>query len=114
MPCYQDRTTSVRLEAANSDLLRKALESLGCTSVSASERGHITFYDSVGNYGSVQNGTMRISSSSNLALDPNALKRAYSGEVVKATARKHGWQLKTQYSAVQEQQQFILTKRRFS
>lgn len=97
MPCNTIQKSSVTLElkADNQAYLVAALQSLGF-SVQVLENKTVTFYDRNRNVtGTFQNGKLKVSGYSGAAeqYDINPIKRAYSGEVVKAATKRFGWKL---------------------
>ena len=94
MPCYQRRTVTVELEAANKDLLFNALDGLGFQ-VKMTEIG-ITAHRGLSTSIFWDSGTkkLKLISSSNRAELPNEVKRAYAVESVKYASKKFGWVVK--------------------
>lgn len=107
MPCYETRETTVQLHAPDLDALAKGLEAEGHKVTSRTTKG-LRGYDQRGYPFSFEQGTgFTADTRSPLARDVDATKRAYAREVVKAQAKKAGWQARFQGDA------FTLTKRRF-
>jgi len=88
MPCYTVQTTSVDLGNVDHKLLMLAMAEL---KLNPRQQGDTIYF---------QNGVYSISTKQLDLRGANAeeraaeMKRAYSGEVVKATARKYNWQVK--------------------
>jgi len=99
MPCDTIQTVTVEAELKNINwkLLKKALEAMGFT-VNAKE-GFLTFYGvhkETGTYhvGTYQNGKFSEKvSGNNDPLEINAVKRAYSHQIIKSAASTFGWKL---------------------
>ena len=87
MPCYTITEVKLELKNANLDLLTKAINKVGQNAyVQLRENGLVWnggSYDKTTGILSVRNGT-----------DGKLVKRAYSGEIVKAQASRFGWQYK--------------------
>ena len=87
MPCDTIQTNTVDLPKMHPALLAKAITALGARQLSPA-------------YFQLRGQTYRVRSGELESTDPNVgqvadeLKRAYSGEVVKYTARRNGWTLK--------------------
>jgi len=97
MPCNTITKSSVTLElkADNQEYLVAALKELGFA-VQVLENKSISFYDRFRNVSGVfENGKLKISGYRGAAeqYDINPIKRAYSGEVVKAASKRFGWKL---------------------
>jgi hypothetical protein len=106
MPCFETRETTVALEAADLDALAAALEGQG-HHVHSRQGRTLTGVDVTGRPWRYADGTLVADQGSALARDVNATKRAYSREVVRASAKRAGWQARFQGDT------FTLTKRRF-
>ena len=90
MPCYQIRKTTVKLEAANLDLLEKGLGTLG--NVIRSVTGHLKLTTDYGVTVNINKGVLEIDSYGVVADETiKKIKQAYAKEVVKAAAKKYGW-----------------------
>lgn len=93
MPCDTIQTVGVDLGKVDPGLLTLALTELGLNPQKNGNR--ITFYG-----GSYDTTTKTATLSSSRMAGTNAeeltakIKRAYSAEVVKATAKRYGWQIK--------------------
>lgn len=86
MPCNTITQVRLELQNANIDLLKKALEGLGKLPVKDGEK---RLYWQGGNYNK-DTGKLTV-------LDQKfgeTVKRAYSAEIVKAQAKRFGWQVK--------------------
>ena len=82
MPCYSVNTMSVKLEAADKELLRKAAEGLHLRVfeyVDATTYGSITVKDGVATFPETYRETF------------NKLKVEYSKKVVMQVAKRKGW-----------------------
>lgn len=107
MPCYQTRTNKVALEAADVALLARAMENVeGFTEVKLLTQDRIGFRFH-GQSGSWRNGQMTYYGDAQV--DQNAVRRSYSKEAIKATAKKQGWQLRFRKDG-----KIVATRRRFS
>lgn len=96
MPCDQVRQTTVDIEKMDGPLLIEALRILG---YQAGKDGNaIVFFTVLGSSKHrYENGKLTISGNIEPAQQStmiNLIKQAYSGEVVKATAARFGWELK--------------------
>ncbi len=94
MPCYTVQCCSCNLEKADIDLLEKALKKLG---YSTSKGAGKTFtFSKNGISGSYSNNKLNFRySSSQEAPDTDAIKRAYSEQVIKDKAKAYqaeGWE----------------------
>lgn len=95
MPCDTIQTSTVKMEmrADNEKFLLNALSSLGYYATKIGET--IAFRNNRGTEtGVFAKGELTITSRNPESFDLNKLKRAYSTEVVKNTAKKYGWELK--------------------
>lgn len=90
MPCDTIATSTVEFKSENSDFLKRALEALGysVSEANGAIHGRKSYFESV----IFENGSLTIRSNS--GIDANAIKRAYSREVVTFASKKFGWQLK--------------------
>lgn len=92
MPCYSVRTTQLSVEAANLDVLARALESLGLHVTSKNtETRTLTLTQ-----GRWRDGKLTLWAGAAANVDANAVRRAYSRETIISTAQKAGWQLRFQ------------------
>jgi len=93
MPCDTIQTNQVEfnLEHTDINLLKAALESLGFN-VRQPSNGRLVFYNSSSS-GSFHDGLLDTQSSFG-EFDVNAVKRAYSEQIIKATSKRFGWDLK--------------------
>jgi hypothetical protein len=90
MPCYQVRTTQLEAPAANLDVMAAALRALGLNVEAVNlqkRRIHV-------GGGVWQNGRLEIRGE--LPFDAMALRREYSKQSIKATAKAKGWQVRFQ------------------
>lgn len=78
------------MEAADYDLLAKALETEGHR-VTGRSQTHISFVTQDGYAGSFQSGRINVDQRASLAAEPNPLKRAYAREVIKKATSGAGW-----------------------
>jgi uridine kinase len=92
MPCYQQRTTTLEVAAADLDIMAKALEALSMTTHLDAATRTIRVSTREGQSGYFANGRLVISGV--VGLDENALRREYSKQSIVVTARKQGWQLR--------------------
>lgn len=94
MPCYQVNLMSVEFLAENLDLLEKAVRAEGGTfqrygdSVEIRLHGRSLTYD-------IKGQKMITEQYGNVSSEINALKRAYSREVVQKAAKKNHWSLRS-------------------
>lgn len=103
MPCYTRINSTVEFgPATDAALLAAALRGLGYTVTQMGKNLSFARYDNDVVTGTYANGRMTISGT----VDQNLLKRAYSAEVVKSSAKRFGWQVKQTGP-----QQFQVTKR---
>jgi hypothetical protein len=107
MPCNTVQTTTVGLEKADLDILVKAFGSLGFEPVR--DRGVLHLYRAGRYIGTFERGVM---TSPEVLSDWTAgqikqLKKAYAGEVIKATASRFGWTM----TVPQTVGKFTLTRR---
>lgn len=92
MPCYQQRTTTLEVAAANLDVMARALEALGLqTKVDEAQRT-IRLTSSTGVSGYWANGRLVLNGTTNL--DEDAVRREYSKQSVLTVARRQGWQVR--------------------
>ncbi len=103
MPCYQERRTTVTLEAADLHLLKEALEAEGHRYVRIEDES-ISFQTAEGSNGSYRSGRLNVPQ----GFDSDAIKRGYSRGMVNKIAKANGWQARFQSNGV-----FELKKRRF-
>lgn len=93
MPCYQVQTASVNLNKADHKLLGKALEKLGYKVM----RDGKNFTFSKGSVtGVYKNNTITVTSQSGTKVDTDAMKVAYSEQVIQHLAEKYadeGWEM---------------------
>lgn len=90
MPCFSIRRNVINLEKVDRDLLAKALEALGYT-VTKHPNGVLSFSN---RYGSGYFAAGKLTFDQDINLTENAVKQAYSTQVVQAAAKKFGWQVK--------------------
>ena len=88
MPCDTIQTNTVDLPKMNAGLLGRAITAIGGTRAGSATRFRLRgyIYDAYG-------GELE-STDPNVGKVADELKRAYSGEVVKYTAKRNGWTLK--------------------
>lgn len=108
MPCDQLRTTTLNMQAADLDLLAKALEAEGHR-VTGRGQTHISFVTQDGYSASFQGGRISVDERAALAKDPNPVKRAYSREVIKKATSGAGW--RTRFTSENE---IVAYKRRMN
>lgn len=91
MPCNTTQRSKVEFLAINTDivLLAEALRSFGYSSVIVQDQV-LTFRTEKG-IGSFSKETGKLTLP--VSCDVNGIKRAYSVEVVKSQAHKHGWKI---------------------
>lgn len=110
MPCDQIRTTIVEMQNLDGPLLLAALQALG---YAANQQGNAILFSEPGSYRihRYEGGRLTIAealSTEQQTVFANRIKQAYSGQVVRATAARFGWQLKQN---PQNQSAFIATRR---
>lgn len=89
MPCWTITTVKLELKNASLDLLKKALEAQGKQNIYVNTAMGIVTWG-YGRDGYNKNtGQISVQTKS----DGNAIRRAYSAEVVKKTASRFGWQV---------------------
>lgn len=94
MPCYQQRTTTLEVAAADLGVMAKALEALGLqTHLDAASRT-IRVSTRTGQSGYFADGRLVLTGTTTAALDENALRREYSKQTIIQTAKRQGWQLR--------------------
>jgi hypothetical protein len=101
MPCDEIRTTTVALNRADTTLLRRALEAEGWSVTETESR---ILYTRVVNGCTIRvsydGSDLSISAPGDVGLDRsaaiNAVKRAYSAQVVQAASARFGWRVKQQ------------------
>ena len=101
MPCDEIRTTTVALNRADATLLRRALEAEGWTVAQAEGRLTITrVMNGCTVRGSYDGSELTISAPGYVGLDRaktiNAIRRAYSAQVVQAASARFGWRVRQQ------------------
>jgi hypothetical protein len=110
MPCdtIQRSTVTLELKAENTEYLLAALRSLDYNVTNL--KGQLYFSNAAGLTGSFTDGKLNVTgrTAAVQAFDLNAVKRAYSLQVVKAAAKQYGWQL-----TPQAQNKFAVQKRGF-
>jgi len=97
MPCDQIITSTVKFSMKDTDfsLLRMGMLNLGYSTPESDSQGNLTFYrgyDKVRFKG--DEVSMTLDARKNQADEMNAIKRAYSTQVVMSQAKKFGWKLK--------------------
>lgn len=96
MPCDTISTMGIDLGKVDPELLFKALQALNLSPVKYEQMGRITwdngYYDLQTKQATIRTSAMQGEGS--VESVTASIKRAYSAEVVKATAKKYGWQLK--------------------
>jgi hypothetical protein len=104
MPCYTRRETTVVIEAADKDILKAGLEAAGFDRVEQSAGGLRARHKQSGEQITIRDGRLTVQTESLI----NEVKRAYSHEVVRRTAKKFGWKL----TETKEQNQYRAARRR--
>jgi hypothetical protein len=107
MPCYQQRTTTLEIDAANLDVLAKALEALGLNAKVEETTRTIRVTTATGQSGYFANGRLVINGTTRL--DENAVRREYSKQSILSVAKRQGWQIRFQPNGDIE-----ATRRRFA
>ena len=87
MPCYEVNLISVEFKAQNEGLLKAAAEGLGYTF--SKWQNFIVLTNNQGNSIDISNG--KANTRYGTQADINALKRAYSIEIIKQEAKTKGW-----------------------
>jgi hypothetical protein len=90
MPCESVRLTTVRFDGASIYILADALRSLGISVYGIDDEEMSIMFEG----GSFLKGNFQVDERSLIARDINAVKRAYSGEVIKKTAKMYGAEVK--------------------
>lgn len=88
MPCYQVRTMSVEFHAEYADLLEKAINNLGWSTI---RRGNLWTTGPVGQSMSIDLDVGQATIKEGQQGFLNELKRAYSAQAIKAVAAKNRW-----------------------
>ena len=108
MPCWQERTTTLEIQAADLNVMARALEALGMQAQVDDARRTIRLTTRTGGQaGYFANGRLVISERARL--DENEVRREYSRQSIIATAKRQGWQLRFQQDGRIE-----ATKRRYA
>lgn len=91
MPCYQVNLLSVKIEAADKELLEKAIKKLGFSYVRDKYNVFTINVSDSGVYGTIiiNNTTARIKPGLQKKL--NEIKQAYSEQVIAAAAEEFSW-----------------------
>jgi hypothetical protein len=84
MPCYTVRQVSVEMGKVDIELLKAALLSMGVGEIS--QRGNDLFWYR----GSYTNGKLTVSDTDTIT----RVKKSYTAENVKASAKRYGWKIK--------------------
>jgi len=92
MPCDQIILNEVEFQAADRDLLKKALEELGMTILRTAQDGTIVFRTRNWTNGRITNDRIVIDQREAGLVDK--IKQGYSTQVVKAAARRFNWNVK--------------------
>ena len=88
MPCYEVNTMSVKIEAADRDLLEKALDRLKLKY----QRNNDNFAIST-SYGTINISSTKATLDRRDQATLNKIKQAYATEVIEEGARKYNWTL---------------------
>ena len=91
MPCYQQRTTTMAVEAANLFVMTKALEALGLKATHEGARIRVLDPRTQAS-GYFEKGVLRLNGETRV--QANDLKREYSRQSITQTAKSKGWQLR--------------------
>ena len=100
MPCDQVRTTTLALGKVDAGMMKAALQALGFTRIELHAERLSFSHGTRSCAGRLDLRTGRLTMTGNQPLAENEVRRAYSTEVVRATARRFGWTL-TQTAAGQ-------------
>ena len=118
MPCWSRTQSTIKLGTSTDvSLLKLALESLGMNVQQKAINPNALVFsekdaDSAGGIvGTFVNGELQVRSTSWRQFDENALKRAYSMQVVQAAGKRYGWVVRTQQSQGVEQK--LTAQRRY-
>lgn len=111
MPCYEINTVTVDLKAADWAILKNALKAKDSefeqVSINDRTKSATAFHRRYG-WITVADGTVTVEGSQRAGVDAaNAINRAYSRQVLKATAAKYGWALRTNADG----RSYVATKR---
>ena len=92
MPCDQVRIQTLQWQGADIDILAAALEAEGWTVAVSSSRASLTARK--GSSSVLYDGTqLTIQEGYGTKVDENTIRRAYSTQVVRTTAKKFGWKV---------------------
>lgn len=92
MPCYSRVTSTIEFgDKTDQRLLAEALKSLGYNVIAAKNGAPLRFYGGLAD-GEFANGKLTVRQDG--SFDENAVKRAYSAQVVKSAAQRFGWTVK--------------------
>lgn len=98
MPCYTERTVTVALEAADIEVLGRALKGLGFTNVIERD-GAWSAVTTDGDRIYIGDGTVSLRGSTvsrrSVEAVAGSIKRAYAAEAVRTAAKRYGWNVKT-------------------
>ncbi len=111
MPCYEVNTVTVDLKAADWAILKNALKAKDSefeqVSINDRTKSATAFHRTYG-WVTIEDGTVTVEGSQRNGVNAaNAINRAYSRQVLKATAAKYGWAVKQTPGT----NQFVATKR---
>lgn len=96
MPCYSRQTSTIEFgEQTDRAIFQRAVTEMGYT-VNVNRDGTIAFWTSDGDISAAldMKGKLQVTTAEGV-FDVNTIKRAYSTEVVKAAAKRFGWQVKS-------------------
>lgn len=105
MPCNTIQRSKVEFLAKSTDvaLLIKGLQSLGISHVEQS--GELVVFRTIDGVGSYSKATGKLNLPQ--SCDVNAIKRAYSEQVVQSQASKHGWRISWRTNAEGHRQAMV-------
>lgn len=106
MPCWQERTTELAIEAASLPLMEATLNALGLTA--KLEGNLIRVTTKAGRSGYYANGKLVVNGAVTLP-GVNVIRREYAKQSIVATAKKQNWRLRFMADGTIE-----ATRRRFA
>ncbi len=107
MPCYQERTTTLEIQAASLDVMARTLEALGMQTRIEEATRTIRLTTATGQSGYFANGRLVVNGAAKI--NENVIRREYAKQSILSQARKQGWQLRFLQNG-----QIEATKRRFA
>jgi hypothetical protein len=95
MPCntIQRSEVDIKISPENRPYLLAALRTLGFT-LNEQEDGRVSFFNNTGVTGTLEGSKINLMARGGVSMDSfnlNAIKRAFSGQIVMAASKKFGW-----------------------